>query len=122
AGRGGAGGVKLLGDAASVLLRGGDGLLGRLERVDASFEGLQLRARAGGRRQELLVGAGPEAALGVGDPVELRLDLLEPPRLGLERRGEGGEVARALAQADLDVAELLRGAGELRREPLHPGE
>ena len=47
AGRGGAGRAKLLGHAVPALLPGGDGLLGRLERVDASFEGLQLRA--GGR-------------------------------------------------------------------------
>ena len=62
------------------------------------------------------------APLRGGDPVELRLDLLEPPRLGLERGGEGREVACALTQAELDVAELLRGARELRSEPLHLGE
>ena len=122
AGSGGACGSELLGDPPPPLLRRRDGALRRLERVDAVREPVELGARDRSSGQQLFVRAGPEAPLRLGDAVELRLDLLQPPRLGLERGGERSEVARRLAEPDLDVAELLRRLGELRGEPLHLAE
>ena len=76
-------------------------------------------ARARMRRgEQLFVRLGPEASLRVGDAVELLLDLLEPARLRLERRQEAAELARGLAKPELDVAQLVAGARQLRREAL----
>ena len=60
----------------------------------------------------------PEAPPRVGDPVELGLDLLEPARVGLERRQERTQRARRLAQPQLGVAQLVGRLLELRGEPL----
>ena len=99
--------------------------LGRLDRgggsrcrVDALVERRQLLARLGRARQQLLVARGTEAALRLRDAVEAGLKLFEPPRLGLERRKERAQLGRGLAQAELDVAQLVAGTLELRRQPL----
>ena len=68
--------------------------------------------------EQLLVRLAAEAALRLGDPVELGLELLEPPRLGLERREERAEVGRRLAQAQLDVPQLVAGGLQLRGDVL----
>ena len=47
-----------------------------------------------------------------------RLDLLEPARLGAERVEKRAQVGRGLAQAKLDVAQLVAGARELGRKRL----
>src|SRR5919206_555948 len=49
-----AGGAKLLGDAAPALLRGGDGALGGLQRVDSLVEAVKLGASGCGRGQQLV--------------------------------------------------------------------
>ena len=59
-----------------------------------------------------------ETPLCVGEPVERRLELIEPARLRLERGKEGMEVRGRLAQAQLHVPELVAGALELGRETL----
>ena len=52
------------------------------------------------------------AAPQVGEPVELGLDLLEPPRLGLERREERAQLRGRLAELQLGRAQRV--AGRLR--------
>ena len=86
--------------------------------VVAGLDRLELAPGLRGAREQLLVARAAEAAFGVGDPVEARLDLLEAAGLGLERGEEGPEAARRLAQAQLGVAQLVAGALELRRDPL----
>ena len=54
----------------------------------------------------------------VGQRLELRLDLLEPARLRLERGQERLQVGRGLAQLQLRLPERVAGRGELGREPL----
>src|SRR5439155_11001297 len=71
---------------------------------------------------QLLVIATGKAALRVRDPFELRLDLLEPRRIGLERGEEGPQRARRLAEPKLRVAKLRRCLSELRREPFDRGK
>src|SRR5215207_8229 len=73
---------------------------------------------AGGRRtsEQLLVIGGAEAAAGVGDPLELSFDLLQPVRLGLEGRKEAAEIGADLAQAHVELPQLLARSGELRSE------
>ena len=73
--------------AARASRRGG-------ERVDAVVERLELGARLGRAREQLLERRAAEAPLRLGDPVELRLDLLEPVRLGLERGEERAQLRR----------------------------
>ena len=99
--------------------------LGRLDRgggsrcrVDALVERRQLLARLGRARQQLVVARDAEAALRLRDAVEACLQLFQPSRLGLERRKERAQLGRGLAQAELDVAQLVAGALELGRQPL----
>ena len=87
-------------------------------RVDAPVERRELFARGRRPLEQLLVARGAEAPLRLRDPVEARLELLEPSRLGLQRREKRAEVGRGLAQAQLDVAQLVAGALELGSEPL----
>src|SRR5205807_7634741 len=87
-------------------------------RVDAPVERRELFARGRGPLEQLLVARGAEAPLRLRDPVEARLELLQTSRLGLERREARAEVGRGLAQAQLDVAQLVAGALELGSEPL----
>ncbi len=58
-----------------------------------------------------------EPALRLGDPVEPGLELLQPARLRLERGEERAQLGCGLAQAELDVAQVVAGALELGREP-----
>ena len=88
-----------------------------LGRIGAAVEGVQLGLRLGGAREQLLVGLAAVAPSHVGDAVEFALDVLEPVWLGLERCEEGVQVGGGLAQAQLDVAELVAGAFELGGEP-----
>src|SRR5262249_53626505 len=46
------------------------------------------------------------------------LELLEPPGFGLERGEEGVEIGRGLAEAQLDVTQLVARTLELRRKAL----
>jgi hypothetical protein len=90
-------------------------------RVDwiASFvERHQLDTR-GGRPFEQLAGAlGAVPAPEVGEAVELRLDMLEPPRLSLERVEEAAQVGRGLAQLELRRAQRIARARQLWCQPL----
>ena len=56
--------------------------------------------------QQLLERRAAEPALGLRDPVEARLDLFQPVRLGLERLEERAQLQRRLAEPDLDVTQL----------------
>ena len=79
------------------------------------------RARAAprpARVEQLLVGLAAEAPLRLCDAVERRLELLEASRLGLERREERVQLRRGLAEAQLDVAQLVAGPLELGSEAL----
>src|SRR5207237_10926548 len=69
-------------------------------------------------REQRVVRRAPEAALRLSDPVEFGLELFEPARLRFERSEEGVEVGGRLAQAELDVAQLVAGTLQLRSEPL----
>src|SRR5439155_13896906 len=95
---------QLLGEGAHAELGPGERLCRCREGIETAVEGVQLESRLAGTREKLLVGGAAKPPLQVGDVVELGLDVLEPPRLRLERREERREVARGLAQAQLDVA------------------
>ncbi len=99
--------------------------LGRRERlgrccggVEPLVERRQLRAGGLGTGEQLVVVGGAEPAACVRDLLQLALDVLEPVGLGLERREEAAQVRAHLAQPQLEVAQLLACARELRREPL----
>ena len=83
---------------------------GRRAGSTPSSSAVELGARLGGAREQLLVGLAAEAALGVGDPVERALELLEPARLGLER----GEERVQLATPSRAGAARRRGARRRR--------
>ena len=86
--------------------------------IDARVERGELGARLGGTREQLFVGLRAEASLRVGDALEAGLDLLEPARLGAERGEKRAKLRSRLAQAELDVTQLVAGARELGRERL----
>src|SRR5262249_18446104 len=96
----------------------GDRPRGHFQGIDAGIERGELRSRLLGPREELVVALAAEPPLGIGDPLELRLDLLEPAGLGAKRRQERPQLRRGLAQAQLDVAQLVAGPRELGREAL----
>src|SRR5207249_10854031 len=77
--------AKLVRELADACLRALEGICGRRRGVGARVERLELRARLRCALEQLIVVATTEAALRVRDPLELRLDLLEPGRIGLER-------------------------------------
>src|SRR5579884_216278 len=77
---------------------------GDLGRIRALFERSELGQRLLAPRQQLLVRRAAEAALRLGDPVEIPLELLEAPRLGLQRGEKTVQIGCRLAQAQLDVA------------------
>ncbi len=87
-------------------------------RVDARVARVELGAGGGGAREELVVGLAPEPALGVRDPLELRLDVLQAVGLRLERVEEPAEVGADVGESQLQVAQLGRRCRELWREPL----
>src|SRR5581483_9664215 len=91
---------------------------GGAKRVCPALDCGQLLACLGGPGEQLLVGRAPEAALRFCDAVELALDVLEPVRLGLERREEGAQLRRGLAKPKLDVSQLVAGSLELAGEML----
>src|SRR5262249_56519027 len=68
--------------------------------------------------RELLVRRAAEAPFGRGDRVELGLELVETAGLRLEGGEKGMEIGCGLAQAELDVAQLVARALQLGREPL----
>src|SRR5947207_469464 len=80
--------AQLRGEAPHLLLRRAERCRGGGDRVEAVVDRAQLRLRLDRKCEELLVRAGTEAPFRVRDPVELRLDLLEPAGLGLEARQE----------------------------------
>ncbi len=84
----------------------------------AVVEGRQLCARGFGALQELRVGRRVVAALQRRDLVERRLDLLEPPGLGLQRCQEGVQLVNDLAQGELGLSQRRAGRGELGRQLL----
>ena len=88
----------LRGQAPHVFVRCGE--CGRRggDRIEAVFDRVQLRLRLDGACKELVVRVDMETPPRLGDPVELRLDLLEPARLGLEARQERTQLARGLAE------------------------
>jgi len=87
-------------NSRSPALRCGDGIAPRVELG-------QLRPRGRGAGEELLVALTAEAALGVGNPVELGLEVLQPTRLSAEAGEERAQLRAGLAQAQLDVAQLV---------------
>jgi hypothetical protein len=87
-------------------------------RVVAGLDPRQLAAGLVRPGEQLVVAPTAEAALRVGDPLELGLDLLETAGLGLERGQERAQVEGRLPQPQPAVAELLAGAGELGRQAL----
>ncbi len=68
--------------------------------------------------EQFAVGVAAEAPSEIGQPLELALHLLEPVGLGLEREQERPQLARRLAQAQLDVSQLASCARELGRQVL----
>ena len=90
----------------------------RRRRVDALLDRGQLRARRPCALEQLGVGVAAEAPSEIGQPLELALHVLEPVGLGLEREQERLQLARRLAQAQLDIAQLASCARELRRQVL----
>ena len=109
-------GAKLLGKSADITLSGRQRFGRGRGRVEAVLDRFQLRPRLGCAGQQLFVGLRAEASLGLSNPVQSGLDLFEPSRLGLERRQKATQLARGLAQAQLDVAQLVTGSRKLRRE------
>ena len=94
----------------------------RRKRIDAVLERCQLGSRFGGPREQLRVGLAPESPLGVGDPLELGLDLLEPIGLGL-RASRGNAAARASSRsAGARCRAAPRRHLELRRDPATAAE
>ena len=63
-------------------------------------------------------GLGAVAPFQVGEPVELRLDLLQASRIGLERREEAPQLRRGLPEHELGLPQGIACRGELRRQPL----
>ena len=84
-------------------------------------EPVELGRRLGSPLQQLLVARAAEPPLRVRDRVEPRLDLFAPAGIGIQRRQEGPQGARGLAEAELDVTQLVARPTELGREPLDPG-
>ena len=107
-----------VGEAVHPRLGRGERLGRRRRRIDALLERGQLGARRLRALEQLVVGVAAEAAPQVGEPLELALDLLEPVGLGLEREQERPQLARRLAQPQLDIAQLASRARELGREVL----
>ena len=71
-----------------ILVGGGQGFCRRGHRIEPVVDRVQLRLGLEGACKQFLVRVGAEAPFRVGDPVEVGLDLLEPPGLGLERGQE----------------------------------
>ena len=90
--------------------------------IGLPFERLELGPRLGCALEQLLVAIAAETPPCLDDAVELRLDLLEPVGLGLERRQEGAQLGSGLAQSQLDVTQLVAGPLELRGEALQRRE
>ena len=111
-------GPQLEGERVDTFLGGGELARRDLGGIGAVLERRELRLRLLAPREQLVVRRAAEAALRLGDPVEPGLELLEPARLRFERGQEGVEIGRGLAQPELDVAQLVAGALQLRREPL----
>ena len=109
-------------ELARPRLRRGQRLRGRRSGVETTLERRQLVAGGRRPRQQVVVVGGAEAPPRVRDPLQLPLDVLEPVGLGLQRGEERAQVGADLAQAQLDVAQLLTGTRELGREPLERGE
>ena len=97
-GGGSACGAELRGEAVDLALRGRERLGRRGGRINAAGERVELGLGLGGPGEQLGVVGAAEAALRLGDPVEFRLDLLEPAGLGLEARQERTQLARGLAE------------------------
>src|SRR5579884_3077786 len=88
--------AQLKRERVDARLRDGDGRGGDGGGIAALPQRGELGVRLGSARQQLLVARAAEAPLRLGDPVELRLELLQASRLGLERGEEGLEVGRRL--------------------------
>jgi hypothetical protein len=97
-------------------------LCGGRDRIGAGIQRLELCARLGRAREQLLVGLAAKAPARGSDPVELGLDVLQAVRLRFEGREERAQLGGGLAQAQLDVAELVPGALELGRQALQRGD
>ena len=94
----------------------------RLEWIGAVLERGQLGSRFGRPREQLRVGLAAEPPLGVGDPLQLRLHLLQPIGLGLQRVEKPPQLERRLVQPELGVAKLTRGHLELWSDPRDLGQ
>ena len=86
--------------------------------IDAFLERASSDRAASRALEQLGVGVAAEAATQVGEALQLALDLLEPVRLGFERKQERTQLAGRLAKSQLDVAELASRARQLRSEML----
>ncbi len=92
--------------------------LRRLDRILAVLEGDQLLPGRRGPLQQLGEGLRAIAPPQLGQAVELRLDLLEPTRIGLDRGEEAAQLRCGLAQLQLCLPERVPDARELGSEPL----
>ena len=110
--------MESVGQLLHARLRLGERLRRHFGWVGAGVERGELRLRVRRAREQLLVVGAAEATLRVGDAFELGLDLLETPGLGAERVQERAQLGRGLAQAKLDIAQLVAGARELGSERL----
>ena len=110
-------GAQLSGDRQDARLRSDERLGRSLRGIHAVRKRCELGARVSGPSKQLFVGLAAEAALGVGNSVERRLELFEPSRLGLERREKRVQLRRRLTESQLDVAQLVAGALKLGSEP-----
>ena len=114
----GTGGAQLVGQPPHAFLGGRERLRCGGGGIVALRERAELGAGLAGAGEQLLVGRAAEAPLRVGDALELRLDVLDPIRVGFEREQEGPQVGAELPQAQLQVAQLLTRACELGRDSL----
>ena len=121
-GRSGAGGAQPLGELVDCRLGGGERSRGGLHRVQPVGQRAELRLGRLRASQQLLVRAGPEAPLRVGDSLELLLDLLDAIWIGLERDEEAAQVGSHLVEPQGQIAELVSRARELRRQTLERGD
>ena len=87
-------------------------------RIGSCLSRVELRARRLCPLQKFLVRPAGEAALGVGDALELALNMLQAPRLGLQGVEKRPEVCGRVADSYVEVAQLARRGGELRSQPL----
>ena len=110
--------AQLLGERGHVCLCLRDRAGGNRRGILSGGDAVQLDPGSSGAFQQLVEGRCVEATPKIGDPGETPFDLLQRPRIRLQRREERVEVAPGLAEAERDIAQLGRDHSELGRNPL----